>query len=54
MSKAPPPTQDVTDSGYVIPHFDFDQQELYEGPPDVDEVCFNIFVNFSPFFYYSL
>ncbi|XP_053383042.1 dynein axonemal heavy chain 14-like [Mercenaria mercenaria] len=38
MSKVPPPTQDVTASGYVIPHYDFDQQELYEGPPDVDEV----------------
>ena len=38
MSKVPPPTQDVTESGYIIPHFDFDQTELYEGPPDVDEV----------------
>ncbi|KAL4237693.1 Dynein heavy chain 14 [Mactra antiquata] len=38
MSKVPPPTKDITESGYVIPHFDFDQTELYEGPPDVDEV----------------
>ena len=26
---------------YVIPHFDFDQPEIYEGPPDPDEVCIN-------------
>ena len=24
---------------YEIPIFDFDQPELVEGPPDIDEVC---------------
>ncbi|WAR20146.1 DYH6-like protein, partial [Mya arenaria] len=28
----------VTASGYVIPKFDFEMHEIYEGPPDVDEV----------------
>jgi len=28
----------VTATGYVIPHYDFDQVEEVEGPPDIDEV----------------
>ena len=39
MSRGPPPGQDVTASGYVIPHYDFDEPEIYIGPPDVEEVC---------------
>ncbi|KAK7488391.1 hypothetical protein BaRGS_00020365, partial [Batillaria attramentaria] len=31
-------TKDVTATGYVIPHYDFDQVEEVQGPPDVDEV----------------
>ena len=29
----------VTDSGYVVPRFDFEQPEFYDGPPDINEVC---------------
>ena len=47
ISKAPPPTQDVTASGYVIPHFDFDEPELHEGPADVDEVNYKLFIYFA-------
>lgn len=25
----------------MIPHFDFDQPELYDGPPDINEVTFH-------------
>lgn len=28
----------MTATGYVIPHYDFDQVEEVEGPPDIDEV----------------
>jgi hypothetical protein len=30
--------KDQPADGYVIPHFDFDQPEVVEKPPDVDEV----------------
>ncbi|XP_070181014.1 dynein axonemal heavy chain 6-like [Littorina saxatilis] len=30
--------KDVTATGYVIPHYDFDRVEETEGPPDIDEV----------------
>ena len=36
--KVPPTMKDVTDSGYVIPHYDFDLPEVHDGPPDPDEV----------------
>jgi len=36
--RVPPQGQTVTETGYVIPKFDFEQHEIYEGPPDVDEV----------------
>lgn len=35
------PAPPKPDTPYEIPHFDFDQPEIVEGPPDVDEV--NIF-----------
>ncbi|KAK3576323.1 hypothetical protein CHS0354_039732 [Potamilus streckersoni] len=38
MLKVQPQTLDVTASGYVIPHYDFEQPAIHEGPPDIDEV----------------
>lgn len=32
------PVPPKPDTPYEIPHFDFDQPEIVEGPPDVDEV----------------
>lgn len=30
--------------GYIIPQFDFDQPELFDGPPDINEVCYRYFL----------
>ncbi|XP_069117336.1 dynein axonemal heavy chain 6-like isoform X3 [Argopecten irradians] len=30
--------QQKSEQGYLIPHFDFDEPELFEGPPDADEI----------------